>query len=245
MAGAPGTLEASVPPNQTLYVRNLNDKLGKEVLKRNLYNLFSSFGRVLDIVALKTMKMRGQAHVVFEDIPGASAALRGLQNFPFFDRPLKISYAKSRSNAVAVHQGTYRKRTRREEDGSEGSGGSLSGRHRRSDAHHCADMETEDVEERPAGVAGAASAPLPEPPNKPNRILFVSNLPAEITDEMLSLLFQQYPGFKEVRLVPGKTDIAFVEFETEVNATTARDVLDGFKLTPRDRMNVTFAKVGT
>ena len=33
---------------------------------------------------------------------------------------------------------------------------------------------------------------------------------------MLSMLFNQFPGFKEVRLVPGRHDIAFVEFENEV-----------------------------
>lgn len=59
-----------------------------------------------------------------------------------------------------------------------------------------------------------------------------------------SLLFSQYAGFKEVRLVPGKTDIAFVEFDTEHSASVARGVLDGFKVTPKDKMTVSYAKVG-
>ena len=72
-------------------------------LKRALYSLFSQFGAVLDIVALKTSKMRGQAFVVFrvwvvsivtsgltgtQDIASATHALRSLQGFPFFDREL-------------------------------------------------------------------------------------------------------------------------------------------------------------
>lgn len=36
------------------------------------------------------------------------------------------------------------------------------------------------------------------------------------TKFMLSLLFNQLPGFKEVRLVPGRHGIAFVEFNNEV-----------------------------
>ena len=36
---------------------------------------------------------------------------------------------------------------------------------------------------------------------------------------MLSMLFRQYAGFVEVRLVPNKSDIAFVEFGDENQAT--------------------------
>ena len=48
-------------PIQTLYVNNLNDKLPKEQLKEELYLLFSQFGSILDVVALKTERMKGQA----------------------------------------------------------------------------------------------------------------------------------------------------------------------------------------
>lgn len=37
----------------------------------------------------------------------------------------------------------------------------------------------------------------------PNKVLFVQNLPEDCSDMMLQPLFQTYPGFKEVRLVPG------------------------------------------
>jgi hypothetical protein len=33
----------------------------------------------------------------------------------------------------------------------------------------------------------------------PNQILFVENLPDQVNEMMLSMLFQQFPGFKEVR----------------------------------------------
>ena len=96
------------PPNQSLYVNNLNEKVKKEgivstndgkmlnsymilfslELKKSLYAIFSQFGPILDIVALKTLKMRGQAFVVFKDISSATNALRSMQGFPFYDKPM-------------------------------------------------------------------------------------------------------------------------------------------------------------
>ena len=67
-------------------MRNLPDKLPKEDLKRNLYMLFATYGVILDIIALKTMKMRGQAHIVFRDIDSATQAMRALENFTFFGK---------------------------------------------------------------------------------------------------------------------------------------------------------------
>lgn len=52
----------------------------------------------------------------------------------------------------------------------------------------------------------------------------------------------RFPGFKEVRLVPGRHDIAFVEFDNEVQAGAARDALQGFKITQSNAMKISFAK---
>jgi RNA recognition motif. (a.k.a. RRM, RBD, or RNP domain) len=57
-------------------------------LRRSLYALFSQFGRILDVVALKTTRLRGQAWVVFSEITAASSAFRQMQNFPFYDQPM-------------------------------------------------------------------------------------------------------------------------------------------------------------
>lgn len=42
----------------------------------------------MDIVALKTLKMRGQAFVIFKEIASATNALRSMQGFPFYDKPM-------------------------------------------------------------------------------------------------------------------------------------------------------------
>jgi len=95
-------------PNQTLYIKNLNDRLQKTDLKRSLYILCATYGPVLDIVTLKTPKMRGQAHVVFRDIHVASNALRALQGFEFFGKEMQISYAKGKSDTIAKLDGTFK-----------------------------------------------------------------------------------------------------------------------------------------
>ena len=46
----------------------------------------------------------------------------------------------------------------------------------------------------------------------------------------------------QVRLVPGRHDIAFVEFENEQQSAAARDALQGFKITPTTAMKINFAK---
>lgn len=121
-----------IPPNQSLYIQNLPEKLQKHDLKRNLYMLFSTYGPVIDIIAMKTAKMRGQAHVLFRDIQSATQAMRHCQGFDFFGREMvsynvpwgtqhgqlsddtncffvlkKISYAKSRSHTIAKLTGTF------------------------------------------------------------------------------------------------------------------------------------------
>jgi RNA recognition motif-containing protein len=50
--------------------------------------VFSQFGKILDIVACKTLKLRGQAWVVFDDVTAATNALRQMQGFPFYDKPM-------------------------------------------------------------------------------------------------------------------------------------------------------------
>ncbi|KAL6576881.1 hypothetical protein OROMI_011157 [Orobanche minor] len=85
-------LTSDIPPNQTIYIRNLNEKVKKEELKRSLYALLSQYGRILDIVALKTANLRGQAWVVFSEVTAASSAVRQMQNFPFYDKPMLVTY---------------------------------------------------------------------------------------------------------------------------------------------------------
>lgn len=75
-----------IRPNHTLYVNNLNDKVKKNDLKKALYYIFGQHGRLIDIIAMKTMKMRGQAFIIYQDIACATQAYRSLQGFQLFQR---------------------------------------------------------------------------------------------------------------------------------------------------------------
>ena len=57
-------------------------------LKKCLYAVFSQYGRIMDVVCLKTFRLRGQAWIVFSDVAAATNALRTMQGFPFFDKPV-------------------------------------------------------------------------------------------------------------------------------------------------------------
>src|SRR5579871_1385513 len=70
-------------PNKTLYVRNLDESIKLPVLKQDLHTLFSRFGNVINVVAHKNIRMRGQAFIVFEDLLAAQKALGEIQDFPF------------------------------------------------------------------------------------------------------------------------------------------------------------------
>jgi RNA recognition motif-containing protein len=59
-----------------------------------MYALFGQFGKIIDVVALKTLRLRGQAWVVFTDTAAATNALRTMQGFPFFDKPIVSAFVR-------------------------------------------------------------------------------------------------------------------------------------------------------
>jgi len=222
-----------IAPNQTIYINNLNERIKKEELRKSLYAMFSQFGTVLDVVALKTLKMRGQAFVVFKDIPSATRALRSMQNFPFYDKPMRIQFARGKSDIVAKIDGSYAEKVKRKPNEKRKAEEPVEAKKPKRQEVKKPEKKKEEAK------FGANLQPKQQPPNK---ILFVENLPEQTTDLMLSMLFQQFPGFKEVRMVTGKQGIAFVEFENEVGAGVAMNGLQHFKITPTHLMVISYAK---
>jgi U2 small nuclear ribonucleoprotein B'' len=94
-----------------LYVKNLNDKINKNELKRAMYMLFSTYGPVLDIVTIrvgaKKQNMRGQAHVVYRDIQTSTQAMRALQGFELFEKEMVIVYGRGQSSVIPRLRGTF------------------------------------------------------------------------------------------------------------------------------------------
>ena len=195
------------------------------------------FYQILDIVVVKNYRLRGQAWVVFADITAATNALRLMQGFPFYDKPLKIEYAKTKSDVVAKADGTFVPRDKQDV--------ATKNAEKR-------DAMIKRAEERKGGVAptgGAAPTPMAVRPTSglessepPHNILFVENLPPATSKAMITMLFEQFPGFKEVRMVESRPGIAFVEFSNEMESSVALNGLQGFKITQDNSMKVSYAK---
>ncbi|CAL5189730.1 unnamed protein product [Lathyrus oleraceus] len=230
-------LSGDIPPNQTIYVKNLNEKVKKDELKRSLYCLFSQYGRILDIIALKTPKLRGQAWVCFSEVTAASNAVRQMQNFPFYEKPMRIQYAKTKSDCIAKEEGSFvprEKKKKQEEKVEKKRFPEESKQSSVPNGTHGASNGGPTASFRPGSTSQEAAAP--------NDILFIENLPYETTGRMLEMLFEQYPGFKEVRLIDAKPGIAFVDFEDDIQSSMAMQALQGFKITPQNPMVINFAK---
>ena len=76
----------------------------------------------------------------------------------------------------------------------------------------------------------AGGAVIPEEYLPPNKILFVQNLPDEYSVDGLTAIFARFEGFREVRLVPGRKGIAFVEYDAEAGAISAKESTAGMSL---------------
>ena len=113
------------------------------------------------------------------------------QGFPFYDKPMRIAFAKTDSDAIAKMKGTFQERPKRP------AGEHKSGKAKKKKAAAAAGGS--------AGAdAGVVAANIAMHDAPPNQILFLTSLPEETNEMMLSMLFNQFPGFKEVRLVPGR-----------------------------------------
>ncbi|CAI9105411.1 OLC1v1004324C1 [Oldenlandia corymbosa var. corymbosa] len=239
LAATPGS---DIPLNQTIYIKRLNEKIKIDELKKSLHAVFSQFGTILEVLAFKTLKHKGQAWVVFEDPSSAANALRKMQGFPFYDKPMIIQYAKTKSDIIAKADGTFvprEKKKRQDEKGRK--------KKDQQDASQAA-VGLNPAYPVPYGTVpplpymGGVNPALPEAPAPPNNILFIQNLPHEATSMMLQMLCCQYPGFKEVRMIEAKPGIAFVEYENEMQSTIAMQALQGFKIANDNPMIVTYAK---
>ncbi|CAO4375634.1 unnamed protein product [Caenorhabditis nigoni] len=202
-----------IQPNSTLYINNLNEKIKIDELRKSLFAVFKQFGEILDVMCFRTLKMRGQAHIIFAEVPHATAAKEALSGFPFYEKPMKIQFAREDADRIAKEKGTYVERKPK--------------------------YMSEKVQKKPKSKKRDAGGEGPAPPNK---ILFCTNLPDTATAEMLEIMFNQFPGLKDIRMVPNRPGIAFVEFDTDSLAIPARTTLNNFRISAEHVMRVDYAK---
>jgi len=229
-----------VPPNNTLYVNNLSEKLNRDELVKALKHVFGQFGKILDVIAYtKILKAKGQAFIVFDEVESATKALQEMNNFLFYHKPLRVSYAKTKSDVIAKRDGSFKPRPPRRKKGDTKDGKmklKLKGDTKDGvQVDQKPNVKTEVTKTTKQEQQSAVTS-LP-----PNRILLIQNLPKEATENMVAMLFQASPGFQKVSLIPGYAGFAYVEYKDQQLATEAMNSLQGFKITADNQLVITFA----
>ena len=86
-------------------VKNLEESIKIDQLKEALTDVFSEYGEIVDLVAKTNLKAKGQAFIVFDDVEAASRAVKEVQGFELFDKPMLLDYAKTSSDATIARSG--------------------------------------------------------------------------------------------------------------------------------------------
>jgi U2 small nuclear ribonucleoprotein B'' len=243
---------ASQQPIATVYVRNLEERVKPEVLKETLRTIFSEYGNVIDIVAKTNLKAKGQAFVVFDNPESALNAIEDVQGFDLFDKPMHLALARTRSDASVLRTGNdeefdAHKRRRMAEKDKKKALETAEEQKRLKRPGAPADANARPAKNaRGAGLKATGSgtaAVVPDEYLPPNRILFVQNLPDEYDKDALTSIFSRFEGFREVRMVPSRKGIAFVEYDTESGAITAKENTAGMSLKNGEKtMKVTYQR---
>ena len=230
-----------------VYVRNLEERIKIPELKEALTEIFSEYGNIIDLVAKTNLKAKGQAFIVFDSPDDAAKAIEEVNGFELFDKPMQLDFARTRSDATVLR-----------EDGEHGLEKWKRARLAEKERKQALEA-TQQKLKRPAPTAATgpdaaaagglaarpaktakgaglkasgsnAAAIIPDEYLPPNKILFLRDLPDSYDADGLSRIFSRFEGFKEVRMVPGRKGIAFVEYEAEAGAISAKEATAGMQL---------------
>lgn len=224
-------------------------------------------------MAKTNLKAKGQAFVVFDNPDSALNAIEEVQGFELFEKPMHLALARTRSDATVLKNGNEEefdahKRRRMAEKGQEplmvgcdaieltvfytDKKKALESAEEQKRLKRPLPGAPADVAARPAKNARGAglkptgsgsAAVIPDEYLPPNRILFVQNLPDNFDKDALTGIFSRFEGFREVRMVPGRSGIAFVEYEAESGAITAKENTAGMSLKNGEKtMKVTYQR---
>lgn len=215
---------------RTLYISNLNERVPIKELRKALLAVFSHCGKVADIFASRRYKLRGQAWIIYGDSQSAAIALQVLQGLPFYSKPMNIAVAlKFPSTNIKKSENSSLKKLPRKVS---------------EKCVHTSSISTplkESGKDDGIGQGNTGEDRVHKNTLK-SAILSIKGLPEATTDQMLSLLFKQFPGFQSVQTDSEKPGLASVEFRSAAEATTALSGLQGFRLNSTHTMEIEYAK---
>lgn len=187
------------------------------------------YGPIQEINAKKTLKMKGQAFIVFSSVPIAEKAMSELQGFSFLGGNISIQFSKSISHSTLKEQGQYHSDIQKD---------------RLREKKRRLDIERESAKETLQENLDALKTQEPEeaeatPTDTISNTLLIENLTSNTDNEMLRELFKQYTGLKKVTIFEGNKAGA-VEFESGEEAQRAMKGLQGFPLSKSHAINLSF-----
>ncbi|KAI9731318.1 MAG: hypothetical protein M1834_005221 [Cirrosporium novae-zelandiae] len=230
---------ATTPPNCTLYVKNLEERIKIPDLIESLTEIFSEYGTIIDVVAKRNLKAKGQAFIVFEDHASAQKAIEDIQGFELFDKPMQLDFARTRSDATVLRVGgkeeldVHKKKRIAEKERKQAQQAAEAAKLKRAAPGGQEGVHPAKKTIRGTGLKSSnptTAAVVPDEYLPPNRTLFVQNIPDGYDADGLGAIFGRFEGFREVRLVPGRKGIAFIEYEAEAGAISAKENTAGMAL---------------
>ncbi|BFU22500.1 U1snRNP-specific protein, putative [Entamoeba histolytica HM-1:IMSS-B] len=202
--------DPTIPVSCTLYINNLDQSIKPNRIRDSLNTVFGAYGNVLQVCVRKSLKMRGQAFVIYDTKESAQFAMESLQNHELFDRPMHINYSKVESDIIVKKQGKEITRERKPKQ--------IKVQIEKTLEHEESPIN-QDIEKKESNETKL-------PPNSPtkytNNRLFIKSVPQNVSKQRLEELFKQQEGFVEVRYIVIKGNaVAFIEFKDEISSEKA------------------------
>lgn len=201
-------------------------------MQEALRRVFKRFGTIKEIIVKGSLKRKGQAFVVFDNQESALEAINIMDEFPMYGKSMKLQLAKTHSDATVMDKASnmYEEHKRKRQT-LKGTEPPCTSQRTNCVLTHKADMKRakEDADrtvnpaaaEKPRALKPGVSA-IPDEYVRPNKVLFLQNLPKDCDEEQLTSIFERYAGFKEMRYLAIKS-IAFATFENEQSAIVAKE----------------------
>ncbi|CAI5758847.1 unnamed protein product [Candida verbasci] len=186
-------------PKPTIYVNNLNDRVSLTILNNELLNLFNKYGEIKQIKTGKTMKLKGQAFIVFKSNEDANKAIEGLQNHELFSKPMRIVYAKHNSDLINDKETIKQRKLAKKKEATKPN----------PKKRKLQDKENQEDKEKKKKKASDTNEWKKLPPN---HILLLQNITENSSE--LDSTFEELEGFINIRFVKVR-NLAFIEFENE------------------------------
>ena len=231
-------------PCETLYIKNLNEKIKIDELKEALNKEFSQFGEIIEIRVRNTIRLKGQAFISFKTKEQSSKAKKNLNDKLFLNKKLIIEFAKNPSDSILMLQGKLTEKQKKLKD--------LSRKRIRDEFYENLKNEVEQLKNKKNNnnneiieinnLNNENEIKIKINPEELNKSLFVQGLNNSVTNQMLVDLFKNnLQGFKEVKYFPTK-GICFVEYDTVENATKALLKYDKFDLGNDCILRISYSK---